>query len=391
MKSNKIVKLFMLLFLVVIAIIFSSVKSTKIWSDKPEKIELNRKEVIIEENITVENFGIQNDLPNESLKKIFSLRSEEELKKDIHSFGFTDTQLKEKINKTLTVESEHESKNWNKIRSKFILWFIFMGIIFAMLKNNKISYKNRKWIYAMSVLLFGIILGSDPSPMGTVKDAIVLFGIKRIVFPPRIIAFTVFISTIVFANKFICSWGCQLGVLQDLIFRLNRNAKDKDGLIRQFKPSFLLSNIIRILFFILITLSAFLWSMDIIGFIDPFKIFNPSAIGLISGIFIGVIIFLSLFIYRPWCHFFCPFGLIGWIFEKVSLFKINVHYDKCIGCGDCAKACPSTTMEAILKQEKRVIPDCFSCGNCIEACPTKAIHFESAKRNISQKENSIHN
>ncbi len=69
--------------------------------------------------------------------------------------------------------------------------------------------------------------------MGTIKDAIALFGAKGVIFPPRMIALTVFLLLVVLANKFICAWGCQVGTLQDLIFRLNRNKLDTKGSLRQ--------------------------------------------------------------------------------------------------------------------------------------------------------------
>jgi polyferredoxin len=119
--------------------------------------------------------------------------------------------------------------------------------------------------------------------------------------------------------------------------------------------------------------------MDFIEFIDPFKTYNPGKIALASGIFIGALTVASLFVYRPWCHFFCPFGLVGWIVEKKSLFKVKVDYDTCTACEACAQACPSTVMNAILKQN-RVTPDCFSCATCIETCPTDSIHFATGKR-----------
>ncbi len=90
----------------------------------------------------------------------------------------------------------------------------------------------------------------------------------------------------------------------------------------------------------------------------------------------------ALFVYRPWCHLFCPFGLVGWLTEKVSIYKINVDYDACTACEVCAKACPSTVMNAILKQEQ-TIPDCFACGSCIDVCPVNAVHVQSGKRNAT--------
>jgi NAD-dependent dihydropyrimidine dehydrogenase PreA subunit len=81
----------------------------------------------------------------------------------------------------------------------------------------------------------------------------------------------------------------------------------------------------------------------------------------------------------------CPFGLVGWLVEKVSIFKITVDYDTCTACEVCAKTCPSTAMEAILKREK-IIPDCFSCGSCIDVCPTKSISFEAGQRKKPPKD-----
>jgi len=100
----------------------------------------------------------------------------------------------------------------------------------------------------------------------------------------------------------------------------------------------------------------------------------------LAGIaFVGAVLVLSLFTWRPWCHFLCPFGLVGWAAEKASLFKVHVDYDKCVACGACEKACPSTAMAAILRRD-RVLPDCFSCGTCMETCPVKAVSFKAGRR-----------
>jgi polyferredoxin len=217
--------------------------------------------------------------------------------------------------------------------------------------------------------------------MGTVKDSVVLLGTKGIIFPPRIIALTVFLLMVFLANKFICAWGCQFGTLQDVIFRLNRGENDKTGLLFQMKLPFIVTNTIRIATFVALATVAFSWGFDIIGAVDPFKIFKPSVVAVYGWIFIGMLLIASLFIYRPWCHLFCPFGLIGWIVEKVSRFKIQVNYDTCIACESCSKACPSSVMEAILKRN-RIIPDCFACGTCIGVCPTGAISLKSGKRAV---------
>lgn len=228
------------------------------------------------------------------------------------------------------------------------------------------------------MLFFGVALGSDPSPMGTVKDAVALLAIEGVVFPPRLIALTVFLASVVLANKAICAWGCQLGVLQDLVFRLNRNAADTAGIMRQYKIPFATTNGVRMAFFAVFTTVAVVAGIDFIEYADPFKTFNPSHLGIAGAVTVAVLLLTSLFVYRPWCHFACPFGLVGWLLERFSLNRIRVDEPVCTGCGACAKACPTPVMGAILAK-KAVIPDCFSCGTCTEVCPTKAITFGHRK------------
>ena len=366
--------------IIVLVVVSTSVLSSRLWSGEQEQLP-ERIAVNIDKNITVTEFGKKYHLDRKSLKKIFSITSPDDLTKQVAGFGMNEELLSKKVNQVLAIQAEQESKNWFKIPLKGLLWSIFLLAVFNLIRKGRINARNRKWIYMAAVGVFGIILGSDPSPMGTVKDAIVLLGSKGVIFPPRLIAFGVFLLMVILANKFICSWGCQLGTLQDLIFRLNRGRKDTKGLFGQVKIPFIISNSIRILFFLVLILVAFIWAADIIGAIDPFKIFKPQVIGMAGGLFIGLVLVLSLFVYRPWCHSLCPFGLVGWMAEKVSFFKIKVDYDKCISCRACSKACPSTVMDAILKQD-RVIPDCFSCGTCMEICPVNAISFERGKRQI---------
>ena len=72
-----------------------------------------------------------------------------------------------------------------------------------------------------------------------------------------------------------------------MLFRLNRNKNDTKGLIRQYKPSFAITNSIRVIFFIIFTIVAFIWSTDIIDPIDPFKIYKPTYITSIGSLFIS--------------------------------------------------------------------------------------------------------
>lgn len=366
--------------LVIVIAIGLSILSVGIWGGKPEE-SIKIEKLIIKDEMTVGQFGQVNGLPNPALKEIFNLTAKTDLEKKLAEYG-TPEEINTMVTKKLALISEHASKNWVKIPVKFGLWFVFLAAVFFFLRNHKLTAGLRKWLLLAAVLIFGVVMGSDPSPMGTVKDAIHLFGTTGAIFPPRLIALLIFLAIVFLANKYICAWGCQVGTLQDLIFRINQTDKRKAVFGRQVKLPFVLTNTIRIAFLIAFTIAAFLWAVDIIDPIDPFKIYKPMYLGLVGGIFVAILLVAGLFVYRPWCHLLCPFGLVGWIVEKISLVRISVDYDTCIACEKCAKSCPSTVMGAILRRDKKTIPDCFACYTCREVCPTDSIRFSTRKRTL---------
>lgn len=363
--------------LIVSVVVLFSMVSTNLWAGTPEESLPETQQFVVDDSMTLADLAEQNNLSEHTIEEAFGTIN---MQMSLTNLELTNEEVITRLEQATVLASEHESKDWVKIFAKFSLWFIFLVTVFILTRKALITAPVRKGLYLTAIVLFGIILGADPSPMGTVKDAVVLFGATGVIFPPRLIAFTVFMATVILANKFICSWGCQFGVLQDFIFRINRNKRDMKGIFKQYKLPFAVTNGIRITFFVLFTIVAFLWATDMIEPIDPFKIYKPTALTTTGIFFVGSLLIASLFIYRPWCTMFCPFGLTGWLGEKFSLFKINVDYDACIDCDACVKACPSTAMSGILKQDK-VIADCFACSSCIDICPTNAIKFQAWKRN----------
>lgn len=376
MKNKLYIVLLKCLFICVF-MVAGSYLSSRLWNETEEAPE-SVKSMIFDADMTIGEFGERNSISDPILKEIFKLQSRVDLEKRMGELEENQQDILLKVNQLTALKEEHASKNWVKIAVKFGCWIVFLSIVLHMLRKSMITVRSRTIFYLLAVIIFGIILGSDPGPMGTIKDAIAMYGAKRAVFPPRMIALTIFLLMVVIANKFICSWGCQVGTIQDLLFRMNRNKKDKP-LIKQYRIPFGVSNFCRIVFFVLFVTIAMVWSFDLVAPIDPFKLFKPIALGLTGSIFSGSMLLASIFIYRPWCHFFCPFGLVGWCLEKLAVFKIQVDYGTCISCEACVKICPSNVMDAILKRD-RIIPDCFSCGSCIQVCPVHAISFRSGQR-----------
>lgn len=333
------------------------------------------KQIIVSEDMTIAAIANKNNQQEELIQNALKIKDGSSKEKTLKELGISEKDASSKIQKALNFKAEEASKNAVLIAAKFILWAVFMTVVFILLRKNKMSPSLSKYLLLSSTLIFGVILGPEPNSMSTVKDMVSNFAIKGILFPPRIIALLVFLGIVLTANKFICGWACQFGALQDFIFRLNRDTKDREGILKQYKIPFYISNTIRIVFFILFTFIAFVWSFDIVEAINPFTIFKPAALTSISIVFIFLLLISSLFIYRPWCHLFCPFGLLGWIVEKYSRYKIKVNSTTCINCKQCVKSCPSNAMKSILSKDK-IKPDCFSCGTCINICPTKSITYD---------------
>jgi polyferredoxin len=148
-----------------------------------------------------------------------------------------------------------------------------------------------------------------------------------------------------------------LGLLQDLLHRAPQP---------KWKPAFWLSNTVRIGAFAILLGGLILAGADWIGIIDPFHLFSLTTT-LESRVFAAAVLLVSLFVYRPWCQFLCPFGLIGWLVEQVSLMRPRIDRDACKECQLSVQACPTQAMSEHY-EGKAIRADCFACGACLQSC-----------------------
>jgi len=196
------------------------------------------------------------------------------------------------------------------------------------------------------------------------------------------------IVAVLFGTIF-CGYICPFGSFQEWIGKLGRKLFPKkynrmvpsriDRILRYF----------RYLVFIMVLYQTAVSAKLVFQSVDPYyALFNffTNEVAVSAYIALGVISVLSLFIERPWCKYFCPYGALLGLFNSIRIFKIRRNKNTCIGCKKCDRACPMN----IEVSEKEVIRDhrCISCHKCSSeiTCPVKdTVVISAGKGGVSHE------
>ncbi len=193
----------------------------------------------------------------------------------------------------------------------------------------------------------------------------------------------VLLITILFGAVF-CSTLCPLGTVQEWVGKLGKWLFKKrynpklpgklDVLLKSFR--FI---VLGLLFLSVAGLVA--WSLDVI---NPSYALNHlwTSIVPVSAIVILVLFLaLSLVFERPWCRWFCPYGILLGALGRLSFFKIRRSAQSCINCSKCDRTCPLH----ISISNKDAVSDasCNRCMACVSSCPVpQTLVFSGKGRTI---------
>ncbi|WOF16884.1 4Fe-4S binding protein [Methanoplanus sp. FWC-SCC4] len=233
----------------------------------------------------------------------------------------------------------------------FIYAVIVIFILAYLWHSKKITRKNTIPVLIFSTLL-GFLIYSPLAPHNF--QSLLLKSTERIGAPLLAAAVgmgILLVLTFLFGRIF-CGHICPVGTVQELVSLLPVKQYG-----RKLKKETLA---IRSVVFVITVAAALLYSfgvVDLFGINDFFHLTITTA----SGIFVAVLL-ISVFFYRPFCRFICPFGLILAIVAAFSVYKIR-RTDYCTDCGRCEKVCP---VDEVKFGDKRA--ECFMCGRCIEKC-----------------------
>lgn len=203
-------------------------------------------------------------------------------------------------------------------------------------------------------------------------------------FPFSITGFFLLAGTLL--GRMVCSFLCPFGLFQELLYKIPTPK------IRHTMKSRIVTRRLSllkygILFIMCIALPVVFYFKD--GFAFPYfckwlcpegtifagwplVVMNESLRGAIGFLFswktaLAVAFVLwSVFMFRPFCRFFCPLGAIYSFFNKKAVFGIKVDSAKCTHCNACVNSCKMDTLQINDRE-------CIRCGECKNSCNFGAI------------------
>ena len=258
-----------------------------------------------------------------------------------------------------------------------IYWIVAFLFCIILIDTKLMTKKVSIVIYLITVLGGGILLGGIPHAVIPIQQFLLTLGVRGDLgyLLPAILVLSVLLSSSLLVGRIFCGFACPLGALQELLSKINFKADLKAQAESKYhiEVSSQVPILVRWAFLGFLFLLTF-WNLIILPMFNPmsgFLFFRAYFAPSVIIPFIGLIVvsFASVFLYRPWCRFLCPFGAGSSLCSQFAGTKYQ-RTDACTECGACEKICP--TKEAARESKKG---ECYYCNRCIEVCPNDAIIF----------------
>lgn len=240
----------------------------------------------------------------------------------------------------------------------------FFGLIYALIAVPLIFYLYKKGLFRPAVQIVLLVLSTLCgflifAPVFPYQFQQVLFGeIRKLGMPVEAVLFflILFIVLTAIGGRAYCSAVCPIGAIQELLSKV-----PTPKIAIPWKRPVLIIHIIVFVLFVGFALFVPDFPVKCFGMRYFFFLeYTSMKFYLFAGIML-----LGLVIYRPFCRFICPYGLLLTLASYFSLMRLT-RTDACISCKKCEKVCP--VGEAYTDSNKS---ECFLCGRCSEVCPVK--------------------
>lgn len=183
-----------------------------------------------------------------------------------------------------------------------------------------------------SILYFGFFREGCVCSVGSVQNVVLALFNPGYHIPLSALAFFVIpLAYTLFFGRTFCAGVCPLGAVQDVF------------LMRPVTLKKWLQKVLGLIPYIYLGLSV-LYAATATDFIicryDPFVgifRFNATFFMFVIG---AAFLLISIFIARPYCRFFCPYGVILNLVSRVSKNHLTITPSNCIQCKLCESSCP---------------------------------------------------
>ncbi len=212
----------------------------------------------------------------------------------------------------------------------------------AWLGFYKRSRRGMFLLTIFAVAWFGFVRKGCVCPIGSIQN-VTEAAFTGLAIPWTVAAFFMLpLVVALFFGRVFCSSVCPLGAIQDLFTR--RGTQQPTWVDASF-------GLLAYLYLGLAVMYAALSGPYIICEYDPFvsmfRLGGPSYM-LVLG---GILLLIGVVVGRPYCRFFCPYGVLLRLLSRFSWRKIRITPAECINCRLCEKSCPFGAIKLPTHQE----------------------------------------